>query len=59
MSVVPVKSIEEASMPTAETEIAPTPSWSWADIKDVLTGEWEIGGAARPTETILGLVASE
>ena len=59
MSVVPVKSIEEASMPTGETEIAPTPSWSWADIENILGAEWEIGGSAMPTDAIRGFVASE
>jgi hypothetical protein len=59
MFVVPVKSIEEASMPTGETEIAATPSWSWADIENILGAEWEIGGSAMPTDAIRGFVASE
>jgi hypothetical protein len=59
MSFVQVKSIEEAFTPTEKTEIVTTPSWTWADIEDVLSVEWEIGGSAMPTDAIRGLVAGE
>jgi hypothetical protein len=59
MSVVPVKSIEEAFTPTDETEIVATPPWSWGDIENMLSAEWEIGGSAMPTDAIRGLVAGE
>ena len=59
MSFVQVKLIEEAYTPTDKTEIDTTPSWSWADIEDVLSPEWEIGGLAMPTDTIRALVAGE
>ncbi len=52
MSVVSMKSIEEAFTPTDETEIVATPSWSWADIENILSAEWEIGGSAMPTDAI-------
>ena len=55
MSLVPVKSIEEAFTPTDETEIVATPSWSWADIQEVLSAEWEIGGSAMTADAIRGL----
>lgn len=51
MFVVPVKLVEEAVAPTARAEIGPTLSWSWADIEDILSGEWEIGGLAMTTAT--------
>jgi hypothetical protein len=59
MPLIQLKLIKKNYTPTDKTETSAAPSCCWADIKDVLTGEWEIGGAARPTETILGLVASE
>jgi hypothetical protein len=59
MSVVAVKSSEEALMPTDETKIVVTPSWSWADIENMLSAEWEIGGLAMTTEAIRALVAGE
>jgi hypothetical protein len=46
MSCVQAKLIEEACTPTDKTEIGTTPSWSCADIEDVLSDEWEIGGLA-------------
>ena len=59
MSVVPVKSIEEAFTLIDEMEIVATPSWSWADIENILGAEWEMGGSAMPTDAIRGFVASE
>jgi len=59
MSLVQVKLIEEACTPTDQTEIGTTPSWSWADIEDVLSDEWEIGGLAMSTDAIRALVAGE
>jgi hypothetical protein len=59
MSVVSVKSIEKAFTPTDEMEIVTTPSWSWADIENILSAEWEIGGSAMPTDAIRGLIAGE
>ena len=50
---------EEAYTPTDKTEIGTTPSWTWADIEEVLSAEWEIGGSAMPTEAIRALVAGE
>jgi len=59
MSVVPVKSIEEAFTPTDETEIVATLSWSWADIENILGAEWEIGGSAMPSDATRGLVVGK
>lgn len=59
MSFVQVKLIEETFTPTDKTEIVATPSWSWADIQDVLSAEWEIGGSAVPAGAIRGLVADK
>jgi hypothetical protein len=59
MSFVQVKLIEEAFTPTDKPDIATTPSWTWADIEDVLSDEWEIVGSAMPTDAIRGLVADE
>jgi hypothetical protein len=59
MSLVQVKLIEEAFTPTDKTETDTTPSWNWADIEDVLSAEWEIGGSAMPTHAIRGIVAVE
>jgi hypothetical protein len=59
MSLVQVKLIEEAGTPKDKTEIGTTPSWSWADIQDVLSDEWEIGGLAMSTDEIRALVAGE
>ena len=59
MSFVQAKLIEEAFTPTDKTDIGTTPSWNWADIEDVLSAEWEIGGSAMPTDAIRGLVADE
>jgi len=42
-----------------KTEIDTSPSWAWADIEDVLSDEWEIGGLAMPTDAIRALVAGE
>jgi len=58
MSLVQVKWIEEAFKATHKTEVVTTP-WAWADIEDVLSAEWEIGGLAMPTEAIRALVAGE
>jgi hypothetical protein len=59
MSFVQVKLTEEAFPPTDETEIVTAPSWTWADIEDVLSDEWEIGGLAMTTDAIRALVAGE
>ena len=59
MSVVPVKSIEEAFTLTDETEIGATLSWFWADIENILGAEWEIGGSATPSDATRGLVVGE
>ena len=59
MSFVHVRLIEEVFTPTDKTEIVATPSWTWADIQDVLSAEWEIGGRpGRPTQS-LRFVAGE
>jgi 4-oxalocrotonate tautomerase len=72
MLLVQVKLIEEASTPTEKKEIVTkltdavvsikeqnSPSWAWADIEDVLSAEWEIGGLAMTTDAIRALVAGE
>ena len=59
MSLIQLKLKEANCTPADKTETRTAPSFCWADIKDVLTGEWEIGGSARPTETIRGLVAGK
>jgi hypothetical protein len=59
MSFVPVKLIEEDSTPTDKTEVGTTPSWHWADIEDVLSAEWEIGGSAMSTDATRGLIADK
>jgi 4-oxalocrotonate tautomerase len=72
MLLVQVKLIEEASTPTEKKEIVTkltdavvsikeqnSPPWAWADIEDVLSAEWEIGGLAMPTDAIRALVAGE
>jgi hypothetical protein len=56
MSVVPVKSIEEAFTSTDETETVATLSWCWADIENLLGPEWEIGGSGMPGDVTLDLV---
>ena len=50
-----VKLIEEAFTPTDKTDIGTTPSWTWTDIEDVLSAEWEIGRSATATDAIRGL----
>ena len=72
MPFVQVKLIEEACTSTEKIEIVTeltdamvsikeqnSPSWVWADIEDVLSDEWEIGGLAMTTEAIRALVAGE
>jgi hypothetical protein len=59
MSVVPVKSIEEAFTPTDGPLIGATLSWSWEDIENLLGPEWEIGGSATPSDAIGGLIVGE
>jgi hypothetical protein len=56
MSVVPVKSIEEAFTPTDGPVIGATLSWSWEDIENLLGPEWEIGGSGMPGDVTLDLV---
>jgi hypothetical protein len=59
MSFVQVKLTEEDFAPTDETEIVTTSSWTWADVEDVLSDEWEIGGLGMTTDAIRALVAGE
>lgn len=59
MSVVPVKSIEEAFTLTDGPGIGATLSWSWEDIENLLGPEWEIGGSATPSDAIGGLIVGE
>ena len=56
MSVVPVKSIEEAFTPTDGPGIVATLSWSLEDIENLLGPEWEIGGSGMPGDVTLDLV---
>jgi 4-oxalocrotonate tautomerase len=44
---------------TVSVEEAEMCSVTWADIQDVLDGEWEIGGLAMSTDAIRALVAGE
>jgi 4-oxalocrotonate tautomerase len=72
MDRVQVKLIKEASTPTEKKEIVTevtdamvsikeqnSTSWAWADIEDVFSDEWEIGGLAMTTDAIRALVAGE
>jgi len=59
MSFVEAKLTEETFTPTGQKDIGTTPSCAWADIEDVLSAEWEIGGSAIPIDAICGLVADE
>jgi hypothetical protein len=59
MPLVQMKLIEEAVTPTDKTEIDTSPSWAWADIEEVFSDEWEIGGLAMSTDAIRALVAGE
>jgi 4-oxalocrotonate tautomerase len=72
MDRVQVKLIKEASTATEKKEIVTevtdaivsikeqnSPSWAWADIEDVFSDEWEIGGLAMTTDAIRALVAGE
>ena len=59
MSVVPVKSIEEAVTPTDGSGIGATLSWSWEDTENLLGPEWESGGSATPSDAIGGLIVGE
>lgn len=53
MSFVRVESIEASVTPTEKAEIVTFPSWTWAEIEDVLSAEWEIGGSPRrPTRFV-------
>jgi 4-oxalocrotonate tautomerase len=44
---------------TVSVEGAEMPSVTWADIRDVLDEQWEIGGLAMSTDAIRALVAGE
>ena len=59
MSFVPANLIEESVIPTDNSEVGTSPSWNWAEIEEVLSVEWEIGGAAIPTAAIHGLVTDK
>lgn len=59
MSLVQLKLKEANCTPADKTETSTAPSFCWADIEQILSAEWEIGGSARPTETIRGLVAGK
>jgi len=50
MFLVQLKLIEENCTPADKTDTSTAPSCGWADIKDALTSEWEIGGSARPAK---------
>ena len=59
MSFVQEKLIGEAFTPTDKTEARSAPSWSWAAIEAVLSGEWQIGGSTMPSHAIRGLVVGK
>jgi len=44
--------------PTASIESGETGTLTWADIEEVLSDEWEIGGLAK-TEAIRALIAGD
>jgi hypothetical protein len=50
MFLVQLKLIEENCTPADKTDTSTAPSCGWANIKDALMGEWEIGGSARPAK---------
>ena len=58
MSFVQVRLVGD-STPTDKMEGGTTLSRNWADIEGVLSGEWEIGGSAVPTDSIHGLVVDK
>ena len=59
MSSVQVTLIEEAITPTDKMESNASACWAWADIEDVLSDEWEIGGLAMTTDAIRALFTRE
>jgi len=71
MPLIEVK-VEEASIPTGKKKIVSNLaeatdsieredmcSVTWADLEEVLSDEWEIGGLAMTTDAIRALVAGE
>jgi hypothetical protein len=59
MSFVRANLIERDSAPAKKREVSTTLSWNWADIEEILSAEWEIGGPAITDEAIRGLVANK
>ena len=59
MSLIQVRLTESAFTPTEKTGIVTVPSWTWAEIEDVLSAEWEIGGSAIPTDAVRALIAGK
>ncbi len=45
--------------PTPPIERGETGTLAWADIEEVLSDEWEIGGLAMTTEAIRALIAGD
>lgn len=59
MSLVQVKLIKEGFTPDDKRETVAARSWSWADIRELLSPEWEIGGPAVPPAAIRELAADK
>jgi 4-oxalocrotonate tautomerase len=45
--------------PTASIESGEPGTLAWADIEEILSDEWEIGGLAMTTEAIRALIAGD
>jgi 4-oxalocrotonate tautomerase len=45
--------------PTASIDSGEASTFAWADIEEVLSDEWEIGGTAMTTEAIRALIAGD
>jgi hypothetical protein len=60
--VMPTQKRENAGKltgPTASIDSGEASTFAWADIEEVLSDEWEIGGLAMTTEAIRALIAGD
>lgn len=55
MSFVPVKGLDKNGPPAHKREVGTTLSWNWADIEEILSAEWEIGGSAMTADAVRGV----
>ncbi len=53
------KNARKLTDPTPSIESGETGNFAWADIEEVLSDEWEIGGLAMTTEAIRALIAGD